>query len=121
MRTIKTKKEYQALCNRIEELLVIVNNDTPSTDKNFIELDLLSDLVADYEEVNEPIKAPSLIEALRLRMYERGLNQKRLSELLGVSTSRVSEYLTGKSEPPLKTARDISKKLDIDPTIVLGV
>jgi HTH-type transcriptional regulator/antitoxin HigA len=54
-------------------------------------------------------------------MYERGLNQKRLSELLGVSTSRVSEYLTGKTEPTLKTARDISKKLDIDPTIVLGL
>ena len=54
-------------------------------------------------------------------MYERGLNQKRLSELLGASTSRVSKYLTGKSKPPLKTARDISQKLDIDPMIVLGV
>ncbi|MEL1242930.1 helix-turn-helix domain-containing protein [Flavobacterium sp. DGU11] len=121
MRTIQTKKEYEALCKRIEELLAIVNNDTPITDKNFIELDLLSDLVADYEEVHEPVKAPTLIEAMKLRMYERGLNQKRLSELLGVSTSRVSEYLTGKSEPPLKIARDISQKLDIDPMIVLGV
>lgn len=54
-------------------------------------------------------------------MYERGLNQKRLSELLGINTSRVSKYLTGKSKPPLKTARDISQKLDIDPMIVLGV
>lgn len=121
MRTIQTKKEYKALCNRIEELLVVVNNETPSNDKNFIELDLLSDLVADYEEVNEPVKVPTLVEAMKLRMYERGLNQKRLSELLGVSTSRVSEYLTGKSEPPLKTAREISQKLDIDPMIVLGV
>jgi len=49
------------------------------------------------------------------------LNQKRLSELLGVSTSRVSEYLNGKSEPTLKVARDISVKLGIDATIVLGV
>jgi HTH-type transcriptional regulator/antitoxin HigA len=121
MRTIQTKKEYIALSNRIEDLLVLVDNNTASDDKNFIELDLLSDLVADYEEANEPIKAPTLIEAMKLRMYERGLNQKRLSELLGVSTSRVSEYLTGKSEPPLKTARDISQKLDIDPMIVLGV
>lgn len=120
MRTIQTKKEYIALSTRIEELLAIVNNDTASNDKNFIELDLLSDLVADYEESNEPIKPPTLVEAMKLRMYERGLNQKRLSELLGVSTSRVSEYLTGKSEPPLKTARDISQKLDIDPMIVLG-
>jgi HTH-type transcriptional regulator / antitoxin HigA len=121
MRTIKTKKEYFAITNRIEELLSFVNNETPITDKNFIELDLLSDLVADYEETIEPITAPTLIEAIKLRMYERGLNQKRLSELLGVSTSRVSEYLTGKSEPPLKTAREISQKLDIDPMIVLGV
>jgi HTH-type transcriptional regulator/antitoxin HigA len=121
MRTIQTKKEYIALSNRIDDLLVLVDNNTASDDKNFIELDLLSDLVADYEEANEPIKAPTLIEAMKLRMYERGLNQKRLSELLGVSTSRVSEYLTGKSEPPLKTARDISQKLDIDPMIVLGV
>jgi HTH-type transcriptional regulator/antitoxin HigA len=121
MRTIETKKEYITITNRIEELLLLVDNNTPTSDKNFIELDLLSDLVADYEETNEPIKTPSLVEAIKLRMYERGLNQKRLSELLGVSTSRVSEYLTGKSEPPLKTAREISQKLDIDPMIVLGI
>ena len=56
-----------------------------------------------------------------MRMAEMGLNQKRLSELLGVSTSRVSEYLNGKSEPTLKVARDISVKLGIDASIVLGV
>ena len=54
-------------------------------------------------------------------MAERGLNQKLLSELLGVSTSRVSEYLNGKSEPTLKVARIISRKLSIEPSIVLGI
>jgi HTH-type transcriptional regulator/antitoxin HigA len=54
-------------------------------------------------------------------MQERGLNQKSLSEFLGVSTSRISEYLNGKSEPTLKVAREISKKLDIEASIVLGV
>lgn len=121
MRTIKTQKEYKAVCDRIEELLMDVNNDTPLNDRNFIELDLLSDLVADYEEINEPIQIPSFVEVIKLRMYERKLNQKQLSELLSVSTSRISEYLTGKSEPPLKIARDISVKLDIDASIVLGV
>ncbi|WP_373748066.1 helix-turn-helix domain-containing protein [Kaistella sp.] len=38
-----------------------------------------------------------------------------------MSTSRVSKYLTGKSEPTLKVAREISKKLNIDASIVLGV
>ncbi len=52
-------------------------------------------------------------------MVEPVLNQKQLSELLSVSTSRIREYLTGKSEPPLKV--DISVKPNIDASIVLGV
>lgn len=121
MRTIKTQNEYQAVCARIEELLAVVGNNTSADDKDFIELDLLSDMVADYEENTEPIIVPTLVEVIKLRMYEKGLNQKRLSELLGVSTPRISEYLAGKSEPPLNVAREISVKLDIDPAIVLGV
>ena len=53
---IKNEKQYNAACERIEELLKVVGNDTPADDKNFIELDLLSDLVADYEEIVYPVK-----------------------------------------------------------------
>ena len=49
MAKIKTEKQYKAACSRIEELLKVVSNDTPTDDKNFLELDLISDLVADYE------------------------------------------------------------------------
>ena len=104
---------------RIEELLPMVDDSTPSNDRNLIELDLLSELV--YEDEHYPIKTPALVDVIKLRMYEMGLNQVKLSELLGISTSRVSDYLTGKSEPTLKVARDISKKLNIDANIVLGV
>lgn len=118
---IKTEKEYSAIVERMEDLLQNPDN-IENTDANgYIELNLLSDLVADYEERTYPVKKPSLVEVIKLRMAEMGLNQKRLSELLGVSTSRVSEYLNGKSEPPLNVARNISVKLNIDPTIVLGV
>lgn len=54
-------------------------------------------------------------------MYEMGINQIKLSELIGVSPSRISEFLTGRSEPTLKVAREISRKLNIDDNIVLGV
>lgn len=118
---IKTAKEYNAIVERIEVLLKGADNIENKDAKGYVELNLLSDLVADYEERIYPVKKPSLIEVIKLRMAEMGLNQKRLSELLGVSTSRVSEYLTGKSEPPLKVARDISVKLGIDASIVLGV
>ena len=54
-------------------------------------------------------------------MAEMGLSQKGLSELLGVSPSRISEYMTGKSEPTLRVARLLHQKLDIDAGILLGL
>lgn len=118
---IKTKKEYNAIVDRIEELLKNPENIENTDAKGYVELNVLSDLVAEYEERTYPVKKPTLVEVIKLRMFELGLNQKQLSELLSVSTSRISEYLTGKSEPPLKVARDISVKLNIEASIVLGV
>ena len=121
MTKIKDKAEYEVLKDRIEELLFTVDNETPEYDKKLIELNLISNLVADYEEEYFPVKAPRLVEVIKLRMYEMNLTQLKLSELLGVSPSRISEYLSGKNEPTLKVAREISKKLNIDASIVLGV
>ena len=121
MAKIKTEKQYKAACARIEELLKVVSNDTPTDDKDFIELDLISDLVADYEDEHYPIKSPSLVDVIKLRMYEMGINQAKLSEMLGVSPSRISDYLTGRCEPTLNVARKISQKLNIDANIILGV
>ena len=121
MAKITSEIAYKATMERIEELLPLVDDNTPLDNRNLIELELLSNLVADYEDEHYPIKTPSLLEVLKLRMYEMKLNQNKLSELLNVSPSRISEYLSGKSEPTLKIARGISKKLNIDSDIVLGV
>ena len=121
MAKIQNETAYKAAMERIEELLQQVNDDTPLTDKNLIELDLLSGLVEEYEDEHYPIKTPSLVDVIKLRMYEMGINQAKLSELLGVSPSRISDYLTGRCEPTLKVAREMSRKLNIDANIVLGV
>ena len=121
MAKIQNETAYEAAMERIEELLLLTDDNTPVTDKNLIELDLLSELVSEYEDEHYPITLPSLVDMIKLRMYEMGINQAKLSELLGVSPSRVSDYLTGRCEPTLKVARDISRKLNIDANIVLGV
>ncbi len=121
MTKLRTEIEYEVSFSRIEELLQLVDNETPSTNKELVELTILSNLVADYEEEYFPIKKPTLADIIKLRMYEMKLNQVKLSELLGVSPSRISEYLSGKSEPTLKVARDLNRKLNIDANIILGV
>lgn len=90
MAQIKTEKQYKATCDRINELLQVVSNDTPADDRNLLELDLISDLVAEYEEEHYPIAAPTLVETMKLRMYEMGLTQSKLAEMLGLSAARMS-------------------------------
>ncbi len=125
METIKTKIENETQYNwamaRIEELLPKVNDSTPDNDPNSIELYLISALVEEYEDIHYPIGKPSLIDILKLRMYEMGLSQAALAKKIGVSPSRICDFLSGKSEPTIKVGRRISKELNIDPAIVLGV
>lgn len=77
MAKITTKTAYDATMERIEELLPLVNDNTPSSDKNAIELDLLTAMVEEYEEEHYPIKQPSLVEVMKLRMYEMGLKHHK--------------------------------------------
>ncbi len=117
---INSEIEYNEAINRIEELLIKVGNNTPSRDPKFIELAKLSDLVAEYEEINFPVPKPTLQEVIELRMFERKLNQNSLAILLGTSPSRISEYLKNKREITLSIARALYQKLNIDPEIILG-
>ncbi len=121
MTRIENEIQYEAAMKRIDELLVVVNDETPDDDVRNVELILLSNLVADYEDEHYPIKKPTLIEVLKLRMFEMGLTQSALASLLGMNQSKISELISGKSEPTLKQARVISQKLNISPAIVLGV
>lgn len=117
---IQTEIQYERLMERIEELLKVVDNDTPINDKNMVELEFISLLVSEYEEKHYPIEPPTLVEMIRERMSEMNISQKELAELLGVSPPRISEYMNGKSEPTLKVARLLHQKLDIDPDILLA-
>jgi len=121
MNTIETQKQYDEAISRIEELYRLTDESTPATDPMMVEMDELGKAIEAYEDIHYPIAKPSLASVLRLRMYEMGLNQKRLAELLHISRSRISSYMTGKSEPTLKTARTIVQKLNIDASTVLGV
>ena len=121
MAQIRNEAAYQAALKRIEELDEVVNENTPETDPLYLELDMLVDMVEEYEDIHYPISTPSLVDTLKLRMYERGLNQQKVAALLGISAPRMSEIMNGKAEPSLALARVMCQKLDIQPEVVLGL
>ncbi|MEQ9467800.1 MAG: XRE family transcriptional regulator [Ekhidna sp.] len=59
-----TEKEYKILIKRIDELLLVVDNSTPEDHPNFIELNSISELVADYEEHHYPVEKPNLVDVI---------------------------------------------------------
>ena len=122
MAQIKTEKEYEATMARIDELLPLTwGENVPEDSPENIELNLLSELVAEYEDVHYPIATPSLVEVLKLRMYEMGLTQKNAAALLGTSSPRMSEIMHGKTEPSLSLARTMCLKMNISPEMALGL
>jgi HTH-type transcriptional regulator/antitoxin HigA len=122
MAEIKNLKEFNVAVARIEELLPLTwGDDVPEDSPAKIELSLLADLVADYEDKYVKIEKPTLLDIIKLRMYEMGLNRKSLAALLGTSDNGVEEIIDGKKEPSLSLARTISQKLNIAPEVVLGV
>jgi len=121
MTKIENEIQYNWAVGRVEELLPKVNENTPIDDPKSIELELLSNMVADYSDEHFSIGEPSLADIIKLRMYEMDINQKSLSKILEVSPSRVSDYLTGKCEPTIPVARNICRRLNISASVILGV
>lgn len=116
-----TKQQYEYALNRIEELLPYVSDDTPANDNNAIELTIVSDVVEAYEKLHFPIAKPTIGELISLAIEEKGMTQRQLAKELGVSPSRVNDYISGRAEPTLRIARAICLILGITPGAMLGI
>jgi HTH-type transcriptional regulator/antitoxin HigA len=116
-----TKEQYEFAQARIEELLPLIDDNTPANDRKAIELSVVSDMVICYEEEHYPIGKPSVAELIELYLEEKGMTQKQLANEIGVSPSRVNDYISGRSEPTLKNAGLLCRTLNIPPAVMLGV
>ena len=121
MAQIKSKKQYDAIMARINELFFATDSNTPTEDKRLLELDALSAMIEEYEREHYPIQTPSLSDTILARMNERNYTQKELASFLGISAPRLCDIIGGKKSPTYNQARIISLKLNIDPSIVLAL
>ncbi len=116
-----TKEQYEFARARIEELLPLVNGDTPVTDKNMVELTLVSDVVEEYEIEHFPIDKPTIGVLIKNALEEKGMTQKALASILRVSPSRINDFIVGRSEPSLKIASQICYILNIPLGVVTDI
>lgn len=116
-----TKEQYEYALARIEELLPLVEDDMPKNNKLAVELTLVSDIVIAYEKEHYPIDKPSVADLIQLYREEKGITQKQLAHTIGISPSRINDYIAGRAEPTLKIARSLCQTLDIPAELMLGL
>lgn len=114
-----TEEQYKFAQSRVEELLPLVDDTTPLTDPKAVELMMMSDIVIDYEKEHFPIAKPTVAELIADGLKEARLTQKQLAAELGISTTRVNDFVSGRSEPNLRIAGRICQILKVRPAAML--
>lgn len=114
-RPIKNEVQYEAALARIYELMQL--DLEPGTEAGD-ELEILSLLVKDYENMYYPMPKPHPIEAIKFRLEQLALSDAELTRILG-SRSRKSEILSGERKLSLEMIRKLNQELKIPAEVLI--
>lgn len=113
VRPIHTEDDYDAALALVDTLMD-AEPGTPEGDR----LDVLVTLIEAYEARHWAIAAPDPIEAIRVRMEQKGLRQRDLEPMIG-SRGRVSEVLSRKRALTLPMIRKLAVGLGLRADILI--
>lgn len=116
LKIIKTKKEYQQYLEWVDRMFdKKVKPSTPEGKK--LQVALL--LIKQYEDIHYPVPVPNAIDAIKLKMLERGLKNKDLVGKVG-SKGYVSALLNKRKPLTLELAKLFHKDLSIPAEVLLS-
>lgn len=113
IKPIRNERDYRAALKEIERLFE-ARTGTAEGDR----LDVLSTLVAAYEEKHHPVLPPDPVEAILYCMETRGLTRKDLEPYVG-SRAKVSEILNRKRPLSIEMIRRIHRGLGIPAEVLI--
>lgn len=116
LKPIKTEQEYDAMMAWVDDQFdrkTLPNS--PAGEK--LQVALL--LIKAYEDANYPIPSPDPIEAIRLKMAEKGIRNKDFVNKIG-SKSYISAVLNRRKPLTLEMARFFHKELGIPANVLLN-
>jgi HTH-type transcriptional regulator / antitoxin HigA len=113
IKLINTESVYQKALERLEEIF-----DAKIGTLESDEVDILGLMIDEYEKKHYQIDAPDPIEAIKIRMEEMQLKQVDLADLIG-EKNRVSELLNRKRKLTVEMIRNLTKRLNLSPGLLI--
>ncbi|HEY5407166.1 MAG TPA: transcriptional regulator [Ginsengibacter sp.] len=116
LKIIKTKQDYELYLNWVDKMFdKKIKPNTPDGEK--LQIALL--LIKQYEDKHYPIPIPDPIEAIKMKMMEKGLKNKDLIGKVG-SKGYVSALLNKRKPLTLELAKLFRDELGIPSDILLS-
>lgn len=116
LKPIKSKKEYQASLDWVDAMF---DKRVKPNSQDGEDLQVMLLLIKAYEDKNFPIPAPDPIEAIKLKMEEKGLRNKDLVNKIG-SKGYVSAILNRRKPLTLELARIFYRELGVPADVLLS-
>ena len=108
---IRDAEHYQRMVFMLEALLDEAGGNESHPAMGLV--DIVGDLIEDYETEHHPMPDVTGIQALKFLMAQHGLKQTDLSEI--GSQGVVSEILTGKRDLNIRQIRALSERFGVSP------
>jgi len=113
-KTLQNEADLDAALARIDELLPAAIPDTPE----YAELQILSDLVVDYEKIHYPSAEPTPAGWIQDRLDAYAMSEDALVPILG-SRQRVTAVLAGQQPLTPAAAEALAQLLGLAPELLL--
>lgn len=108
---IRDEAHYQWMVATLQALLDEVGGDENHLAMGLV--DIVGDLIEDYETAHHPLPATTGVQALKFLMEQHGLKQSDLPEI--GSQEVVSEILAGKRDLNIRQVRALSERFGVSP------
>lgn len=108
---IRDAAHYRRMVTILEALLDETGGDENHPAMELV--DIVGDLIEDYEVTRQPLPMTTGIQALRFLMEQHGLKQSDLHEI--GSQGVVSEILAGKRELNIRQVRALGERFGVSP------
>lgn len=106
---IRDEAHYARMAEMLKALLDETSGDEAHPAMGLV--DIVGDLIEDYEAVHHPLAEATGVQALKFLMEQHGLKQSDLTEI--GSQGVVSEILTGKRELNIRQIRALSERFGV--------
>ena len=124
---IKNEKEFNDYKANLE-IIIAKGTDLGSMEflskEDLDEFDRLTDAIAEYEAAYYPLPgrvSTLLVCAIKEKMKEKGINQKRAAELLSISEKHISDLLCGKGKLDLNIVKRLRDNFGLSADFILDM